>query len=137
MKLTKLFTLVSMLCLFVAAAVQADVACYRNDFAFAGSTNITWTVGRFEKPRLTAIEFVGASAGTNIVLLSYGDTAGGTRTLCTVTNGISAATSNTLTTFTSPMPDLLSGDVVTVGFGSTTNGWVRFHIENRATKPLN
>lgn len=139
-RVTKFMTTMAMLAAMFAFASQAKAgeAAYRIILTPAGSTNVTYTVGRYEKPRLTAIETVGVNAGTNQVVVTYGDAAGGTRTLISAwTNGTTAATSNSLYLFSQPYPDLAAADVITVGYSSTTNGSYRIHCVNRDTKPVN
>lgn len=132
-----IISLLVMVAVFVSGSVQAGDAAYRILLPFAGSSNVSYTVGRYEKPRITAVETVGINAGTNVFFVTYGDAAGGTRTFCTMTNAATTAGSNGVTTFTIPQPDLAYGDVLTFGNSSTTNGYVRISVINRDTKPNN
>lgn len=122
---------------FMASMVQAGDAAYRVILTPAGSTNVSYTVGRYEKPRLLTVETVGVNVGTNLLVVAYGDTAGGTRTLCTITNLATTAGSNVVYNFSNPFPELMANDVVTFGHSSTTNGSVRLTLINRDSKPNN
>jgi len=120
----------------VVPQARADEAAYRMVLPFAGSTNVAWTVGRYEKPTLEKIEIVGAlpTGSVTTVSVAWGDAGGGSRTIATITND---ASGNALWTGASPYWFLASGDVVTFGYGTTTQGNIRAHCVNRATKPLN
>lgn len=103
-------------------------------------TNTTYTVGRFEKPTIVRVTVVGVygtgnvAVGTNKVVVTFGDAAGGTRTLCTLTND---ANGNAALDMTAPYPDLIAGDTITFGYGIATGGYYRVHCINRNTIPLN
>ena len=137
----KLVTLFLILLLAVPFLALAGDSAYRIPIAITG-TNTSYTVGRYEKPRITRIEAVSVlplpTGGTtnlvNLVYVTYGDSIGGTRLLATVTNN---ASGNGSWDFVEPQPDLAYGDIITIGYGTATNGNWRIHCINRDTRPLN
>lgn len=138
----KRFITLFLVSLFVIPLMaSAGDSAYRIPITVTG-TNTSYTVGRYEKPRITRIEAKGIlplpTGGTtnlvNLVVLTYGDTIGGTLTLVTLTNN---ASGNASVDFTTPQPDLAYGDVITFGYGTATSGYFRVHCINRDTRPLN
>ena len=138
----KKFITLFLISLFVVPIMaSAGDSAYRIPITITG-TNTSYTVGRYEKPRITRIEAKSVlplpTGGTtnlvNLVYVTYGDTIGGTRLLATVTNNTSG---NAEVNFSAPYPDLAYGDIITIGYGTATNGSWRIHCINRDTRPLN
>jgi hypothetical protein len=138
----KRFITLFLISLFVVPIMaSAGDSAYRIPITITG-TNTSYTVGRYEKPRITRISAKGVlpapTGGTtnlvNLVVLTYGDTVGGTRTLVTLTNN---ASGNAEAVMTEPYPDLAYGDVITFGYGTATSGYFRVECINRDTRPLN
>jgi len=131
----KRFISLFIVALFIVPLAMAGDPSYRIPITIT-ATNMTYVVGRYEKPCITRIEAVGQlpATVTNTVFVTYGDLIGGTRILCGLTNVSGAAS----WTFSQPYPDLEYGDILSLGgLNGATSGYYRVHCINRDTRPLN
>jgi len=131
--------LVSLVALMFTTLAQAGEVYARTIVTLqsggAGATNVAWTIGKYDRPTLLRISTVGMipAATTGICYVVYGDDAGSTNVLCTLTNA-----SGTASQFINPTRYLQAGDVVNYGANmGATNGAVRFEYIQRDTRTIN
>jgi hypothetical protein len=126
--------LVALVAMFtISSAFAGEVYARKIMTITANSTNVTWTVGKYDRPTVIRIESIGIipAVCTSAVTVAYNDDGGSSNTVVTFTNSAGVYVHD----FAFPRY-LQYGDVVHV-HGQGTNGSYRLHYIQRDTRTIN
>jgi len=120
----------------VAAVAVAGEVYARYTTTMGTATNVSWTVGKYDRPTIQRVDIVGQYpvSTTNIVVLTYGDDAAGSRLLGTILADASGSGSLLVTN----NAYAIAADVLRVGGDKAgTNAAIRVHYVQRDTRTAN
>lgn len=126
--------IVALVALFAVSSVYAGEVYARSIATItAGTTNVIWTVGKYDRPTVYRIDSIGLipTTCTTAVVITYGDSGGSSNTVVTFTNTSGVYSHD----FAYPRY-LQYGDVLRLS-GQATNGAYRIHYIQRDTRTIN